>query len=170
MQTVSKRIGDFEYEITKPLTEQGLEFSLAVAKYAVPFLVQLDSAIASKDIAQIMAAATQVIISLKPEDLKYINKVLGELTQVHHLDGSERVQILRHDVLQQHFCDQYDAWITWVVFGIQTVCGSFFSGALGLGALLKKKSQSAAQGRSAAEAKAGTDTASQSPSPVERTG
>ncbi len=161
MQTVTRQIGEFEYEISKPLAEQGLEFSLAIGKMIVPFTLQLQAAMATKDIGQIMKAAGQVLMSLSPEDLKYVNKTLGELTQVHHNDG--RIQVLKRDVFLQHFQDRFDEWITWVVFGVQTVCGSFFVGALGLGAMLKKKSESP-------EEKIPTDTKSKSPSPVERTG
>jgi len=158
LQTVKQTIGEFEYEITKPLTEQGLEISLTVGKVAVPFMMKFFAA--GGDLELTAAAIAQLVMTLTPADIKYLNTQLGPLTQVHTPDG--RIVILRPDQLNTHFQDRFDEWATWIVFAIKTVCGSFFAGALGLGALLKKKSPDASASKSPDNSK--------SPSPVERTG
>ena len=163
-QSVKLLIGEVEYEITKPLAEQGLEFSLRVGKLAVPFIAQLSVALSGEfNMPQLIDAARQLILHVTAEDLKYLNTTLGEMTQAHLPDG--RVIILRRDQFQHHFSDRYDEWLTWVVFGVRTVCGSFFAGAMGLGALLKKQNPSGNPG-----AKGQTDSNTKSQSPVERTG
>jgi hypothetical protein len=164
--TTKTTIGEVEYEITKPLAEQGIEFSLVVAKLVVPFMAQLAPALGSGDWEAIASAARSLVVSLTPADLKYINKTLGEMTQAHLPDG--RIIILRPEAFQHHFQDRFDEWITWVVFGVKTVCGSFLLGALGLGALLKKKSPNSSS--ATATEGATTDSSSTSPSRVERTG
>jgi hypothetical protein len=165
MRSVTETIGTTEYEITKPLADAGLEFSLAMSKILLPFAAQLIDAIQAGDLALIAATVGQVTTKLTPADLKYINETLGALTQVHHTDG--RSVFLRPAEFNNHFSDRYDEWLTWVVLGVKTVCGSFFVGALGLGALLKKKSQSAS--KSTAQ-KNQADTNSQSPKPAETIG
>ena len=158
-RSVKKLIGDVEYEITKPLADLGLEFSLQVAKVAVPFIAQLLPALQSGDWSQIADSAGRLVMSLTPADLKYFNETLGGLTQAHNPDGT--IKILKRENFVHHFADRYDEWITWLVFGIQTVSGSFLVGALGLGALLKKKSLSGSAAGETVNQKTGSPSGSQ---------
>lgn len=161
-QTATKIINGIEYEITKPLAEQGLEFSLKVAQLVVPFAAELISA--KGDLQALAAAVGRIALTLKPEDLKYLNEFLGNATQAHLPDGN--TIILRRDKFLQHFQDRYDEWLTWLVFGVQTVSGSFLNGALGLGALLKKGPTKADK----PSEKATEDSNLKSQSSAERTG
>lgn len=164
-RSVKKFIGDCEYEITKPLADEGLVISLAVGKVVVPFLA--DFFASGGNMALSAEAVGKLVMNLTPEQIRIFNTSFGKLTSVTlpDTDTNGNPLVLRLDAknFNNHFCDRYDEWLTWLRFAIEVVCGSFLRGRMGLGALLKKKP-------SATEDPKKPDLSSQSLSPVERTG
>ncbi len=159
MASASKRIGATVYEVAKPLASEGLQFSLRVGKWAFPFIGLLTAS--GGDPAAVTAAVGQVLATLSGEEVEYLNTTLGKLTTYTDDVDPGRSPRLDKAHFDTHFQDRFDEWIQWVIFGIQTVSGSFFNGAMGFGALLKSAAPSAPPSM---------PSSSKSPNPVERTG
>jgi hypothetical protein len=161
MASETKEIGDFVYEVTKPLARPGLQFAIRISRYVFPFYGHL--LISKGEGTSLLTAVGDLLGRLTPEEVEHINTTLGALTQVYFVteDGEQKSRTLDGKFFDVHFQDRYDAWLQWVVFALQTTCRSFFVGALKLGAKAQSKPEAPTPNPA---------TSSPSPSSVERSG
>lgn len=158
----SKTIDRWTFTVAKPFGRQGQQMALRIGKWAFPFYGAFLAS--GGDARAVMSAIGDVIATLQGPELDYLNETLGNLTQVSWADEkgspmSKTLDLKFNDVL---FQDRLDMWLEWLVFAIQTTMRSFFNGAMGFGAMLKKGSPESSPTEAPSNSK--------SPNSVERTG
>lgn len=132
------------YQVTKMLGTDGARFAMRTAPYLFPFFSELMNLAAiakgggKVSDAQIGPALLNMIRAMNGPETDYLNDTLGKLTQVCWTDnGQPYSRTLDKAFFDQQFQDRLDLWIEWLVFALKAQLGSFFAGALKLGAKLQ---------------------------------
>lgn len=141
VQTEEKTIGKFRYTVARLPSRQVIHLSARIAKSFAPMLAAFAGGV---DLEALIASSLSELFK-NPElgsELVAISEELGQATTVSWSEnGQPRDRVLQSDFFDLHFRNRLDEWLEWLAFAIRVNCASFFTGASGLGALLRSRAK-----------------------------